>query len=369
LTNRWKISVPGRVNLIGEHVDYHNLPVLPMAIQRRVTVEFTPSGNEDIHIESDRFGERRVSLHEKIELNAAGDWENYLKAAIQAVRMRWSVSQGFRAVVTSDLPIAAGLSSSSALLTAFALGLLRANGLKASLAELMSVLPEGEHFVGTRGGGMDHAAVLASRAGNALLVHFAPFCAEQIAVPEDWRFLVAHSLVRAEKSGTARARYNACRTAGLSALAKMGLASFQEALQVKSAAGGFALTEDERDSFEHVVSEAGRLDSAVSAMRLGSREHFGNMLNASHASLRDLLRVSCPALDEIVKIANAAGADGARLTGAGFGGCAIILCTGNTRPKIMSALEHDFYFRYAEYNRSEHLIPVEPANGALYETH
>jgi galactokinase len=332
-------------------------------------LNLSPTGDEYIHIASDEFGVREISLQEAMEPGSPGDWGNYLKAAVQAVRTRWSISQGFRAVVTSDLPIAAGLSSSSALMTAFALGLLRANGLKASLAELMSVLPDGEQFVGTRGGGMDHAAVLASRAGHALLVHFAPFCVEHILVPEGWRFLVAHSLVRAEKSGLAKARYNACRTAGLSALHKLGLADFQEALDQSTSAADASLTADERDSFLHVVTEAERLQLAVSAMRSGLRTQFGIQLTASHASLRDLLRVSCPALDEIVEIANAAGADGARLTGAGFGGCAIILCTAKTEPAILMALERDFYARFAEYNSREHLIAVHASNGALYEEH
>lgn len=357
------------MNLIGEHVDYHNLPVLPLALQRHVTVEFVATGDEFVHIESAEFGIRTVDLREEMKPGLAGDWGNYLRAAVQAIRMRWSISKGFRAVISSDLPIAAGLSSSSALMTAFALGLLRANGLKASLADLMSVLPDGEQFVGTRGGGMDHAAVLASRADHALLVHFVPFCVEHIPIPADWRFLVAHSLVRAEKSGQAKARYNSCRFAGLSALQKLGLASFQEALDKGALAENASLTADERDSFRHVVTEAGRLKAVVSAMRLGLREQVGAQLDASHASLRDQLRVSCPALDEIVEIANGAGADGARLTGAGFGGCAIILATPQSEPAITAALERDFYSRFPEYKRAEHLIPVLPSNGALNEEH
>ena len=98
-------------------------------------------------------------------LRTAGDWENYIKAAAQAVEGKWKMLYGIDAAVTGDLPPAAGLSSSSALLVAFTLALLRANGVEASFEELMEVLPEGEYFVGTRGGGMDHAAVLGCRAG------------------------------------------------------------------------------------------------------------------------------------------------------------------------------------------------------------
>lgn len=325
--------MPGRVNLIGEHIDYHLLPVLPMAIQQRVSAEFLFCNSPAIHVESAGWGVREFRLGEPLSPSPAGDWANYLKAAVQAALTKWHLRDGFRARITSDLPSAAGLSSSSALLTAFTLGLLRANGIESSLEELMSILPEGEYFVGTRGGGMDHAAVLASRAGYASLVHFAPFRVEYVPIPQDWRFIIAHSLTRAEKSGAANARYNGCRNAP--------------------------------GAPEHVSAESKRVGQAVTAMLKGDRERFGQLLNASHASLRDRLHVSSPALDSIVEVANGSGADGARLTGAGFGGCAIILCTNEKRESIVRALERDFYSQHEEYRRDEHIIFAEPSNGAL----
>src|SRR5436309_2457862 len=110
---------------------------------------------------------------------------------------------GIDAEITSDLPEAAGLASSSALLVAVTLALLRANGRDASFEELMEVLPDGEQFVGTRGGGMDHAASLASRAGCASQIGFDPVTIRHIPIPAGWAFLVANSMVRAEKAGSA----------------------------------------------------------------------------------------------------------------------------------------------------------------------
>lgn len=357
--------MPGRVNLIGEHIDYYNLPVLPMAIQRSIRIDFEASEGPLLQVESDGYGVRELSIEDALEPSAAGDWANYLKAAVEAVRMKWKVSRGFRAHVVSDLPSAAGLSSSSALLTGFTLGLLEANGIHARLDELMEVLPEAEHFVGTRGGGMDHAAVLASRAGHALQVHFAPFAVEHVAVPEGWRFLVAHSLTRAEKSGAAKARYNACREAGQRALVRLGMADFRNAREDQAG----VLPPDERDAFLHVVGEAQRVRCSVEALRAGDAKAFGALLNASHASLRDLLRVSTPALDKIVDTAVQAGAYGARLTGAGFGGCAIIVSSEEAQRAIVAALERDFYSHHADYNRDQHLIHAQPSNGALYVNH
>src|SRR5690242_5418273 len=148
------ISAPGRVNLIGEHVDYHNLPVLPMAIQRRIQVSYGRRNDRLIRAASQDFGYREFEWAAHIEPGPAGDWENYVKAAAQAVTGKWGIRCGIDAEVVTDLPPAAGLSSSSALLTAFTLALLEANRIHASFEELMEVLPEGEYFIGTRGGGM-----------------------------------------------------------------------------------------------------------------------------------------------------------------------------------------------------------------------
>src|SRR6185312_1822780 len=168
------VTVPGRANLIGEHIDYHGLPVLPIALRRSIRLRFTPRADREIRAASASYGERAFQWTARLEPAAPGDWENYLRAAAQTVAGRWGVGRGLDACVESDLPAAAGLSSSSALLVAFTLALLRANGIEATFAELMDVLPDGEQFVGTRGGGMDHAAVLGSRAGCASLLGFDP---------------------------------------------------------------------------------------------------------------------------------------------------------------------------------------------------
>ena len=286
----------------------------------------------------------------------SGDWANYIKAAAQAVGDRWGVQRGIDADVQSTLPAAAGLSSSSALLVAFTLALLRANGIEASLDELMEVLPEAEYFVGTRGGGMDHAAVLASRAGHALLVHFQPFSATPIPIPHDWAILVAHSLATAEKSGAVRAEYNARRTAGTRAF---------EA--IRKGAELTSLPADERDAYLHVTTEAARVDEAVAALKAADAERFGRALVESHASLRDQLRISTPALDTLVEIAMRAGAIGARLTGAGFGGCAVVACHRADRDRIRGVLMQQFYSKHAEFDANTHLIDAEPSNGALYD--
>jgi galactokinase len=301
-----EVWAPGRVNLIGEHIDYHGCPVLPMALRQRVEVTFEARSDGLIRATSEPYGAREFEWRDGLEPVTPGDWENYLRAAAMAVARKWGVGRGIDATVTSDLPAAAGLSSSSALIVALTLGLLRANAWSASFEELMEILPEGEQFVGTRGGGMDHAAVLASRAGHASLVSFRPVAVRHVPIPADWAFLVADSGVRAEKSGAARERYNAARNSPGAA--------------------------------EHVAGESARVNAAVSAMEARDGAAFGRLMLESHASLRDELRVSHPELDRIVECAMTAGALGARLTGAGFGGSVVALSRRENGATVRGAL-------------------------------
>jgi galactokinase len=366
------VVAPGRVNLIGEHIDYHNLPVLPMAMRRRVRVQFRPRPDATIRAESaDGYGLREFAWTPHLTPVAAGDWENYLRAAAQAVAGKWGAARGIDAVVSSDLPPAAGLSSSSALIVAVTLALLRANGVEASFEELMEILPDGEQFVGTRGGGMDHAASLGSREGCASLIHFAPVSLRPIPMPEEWTFLVAHSLTTAEKSGTAREEYNVRRTAGHAALRNLGYTSYRQAIlhrtpeDLERAARRLG-SEVEQDSFLHVAGEALRVEAAVHAMETGDAATFGRLLFESHASLRDKLRVSNPALDRLVEAARASGALGARLTGAGFGGCAVVFCRRADLDAVRAGLVERFYAGHPEFDPHIHLIQAEPGPGALH---
>lgn len=365
------VAVPGRVNLIGEHIDYHNLPVLPMAIERRIHIAFRARADRCIRaVSAGGFGETTFEWRGVLQRDAAGDWGNYIKAAARAIDGKWDAFRGIDAAVVSDLPPAAGLSSSSALMVGFTLALLQANRIDATFEELMEVLPDGEHFVGTRGGGMDHAAVLASEAGCALLVHFAPLAVRSVAIPRDWAFLVAHSMTKAEKSGEVREKYNARRAEGLWALDRLGFQSYREAVETRTpddlkAMAANRLRGDQRKRFLHVTTEAARVAQAVKALETRDADAFGRLLTESHESLRDLLEVSCQALDELVQAAHNSGALGARLTGAGFGGCAVIACHRADRERIEQSLMRTYYAKRAGFDRALHLIRAEPSAGVL----
>jgi galactokinase len=360
---------PGRVNLIGEHIDYHGLAVLPMALERGIRVAFRAGAGRRIRAVSEGYGVVEFDASDPVPA-PRGDWSNYLRAAALAAGRKWEIARGVDAGVVSDLPSAAGLASSSALLVAFTLALLRANRHEPAFEDLMEVLPEGEQFVGTRGGGMDHAACLGSRSGCASLIGFAPLSLRPIRLPAGWKFLVAHSLQTAEKSGAAREEYNARRRAGAMALEKLGLASYREAMEsdVAPAALADGLADGpERDAFLHVTSEAERVRRAVDAMERRDAAGFGRILGESHASLRDRLRVSSPALDRLVAIAMDSGALGARPTGAGMGGCAVIFSTARALPLVRRGLIASFYRGRPEFEERRYLIEARPGAGALAE--
>ena len=356
------VSAPGRVNLIGEHIDYHGLPVLPMALRRSIRIHFQPRADCRIRVTSGAYGHRDFLWTPNLTPVARGDWENYLRAAAQAIAGKWGVMNGIDATIDADLPPAAGLSSSSALIVAVTLALLRANLREASFEELMEILPDGEQFVGTRGGGMDHAASLASREGCASLIQFVPLAVHHIPIPPNWAFLVANSLHTAEKSGAVREQYNAVRAAGTLALRQTGFASYSEAIHGRTEKDLCALAAAQHlpPAFLHVVTEAFRVRHAVQAMREDDSARFGRLLLASHASLRDRLQVSCPALDRLVEAAMDSGALGARLTGAGFGGCAVVFCRRADLSQVHAGLVERFYS-----GTPGHILHAEPGPGAV----
>jgi galactokinase len=210
---------------------------------------------------------------------------------------------------------------------------------------------------------MDHAAVVASKAGCALMVEFAPLRLSDVPIPDSWSFIVAHSLKTAEKSGAAREQYNSRRVAGQAALQKLGLKSYREVAELPDLS---LLDDEERRTFRHVVTEGQRVCEAVAAMRRADKRAFGELLCESHRSLRDDLQVSCAELDELVEIAMKNKALGARLTGAGFGGCAIVFCEVADRERIAQGLVDGFYAKRSGFEKDKHLIFAEPSAGALH---
>ncbi|MBT8398762.1 MAG: galactokinase, partial [Gemmatimonadetes bacterium] len=353
---------PGRVNLIGEHTDYNGLPVFPMALRKEIRIILSPRKDALIRAvnQEGEFGLREFTISGDIPAHPAGDWANYLQAPCQALARQFGGLSGFDALVSSTLPVASGLSSSSALVIAMGQALLRVNELTLPTLDFAEAMAAAERYTGTQGGGMDQAISAGAVEGHASRIEFAPLRMFETPVPEDWRFVVAHTLVRAEKSGMAQEGYNArtreCREA-LEIVADAALAQGQApegtdsyplllervCIQDLVELGEAYLEGTLLKRFRHVVTEGSRVYDAEHAMARGDRSTFGLLVNASHRSLQEDYEVSSPELDALVELALGAGASGARLTGAGFGGCIVALAGPDSLDRVMSALENGYY--------------------------
>jgi len=378
---------PGRVNLIGEHTDYNGLPVFPMALHKEVRVALRPrdDGIVALHNAADEFAAVEFEITPAIEPYVQGAWGNYVKAPAHELARRSAIWRGFDGVVSSDLPLASGLSSSSALVMAVGLALARINEVATDVGHFAPLMAEAERYVGTRGGAMDQTISLGARDRSAARITFDPVRLRHVNVPDDWCFVVADSGERAQKSGSAMAAYNRRReeceealrvvtgrvaTADITDELCTTYAELARAVDAKTLVevAGTVLDGNLLRRFRHVVTEAGRVDEAVDRMLAADLIGFGALMDRSHASLRTDFHVSSAALDELVAIAREGGAAGARLTGAGFGGAIVALADRWTVGGVIETLVAEYYERREMTDRiDDRLFVAVPSRGASYE--
>lgn len=397
---------PGRVNLIGEHTDYNGLPVLPFAGGGAVLVAARAAthGAIEVHNVDPGFPVRRFTAGSSIPPYGPGDWGNYLKAAVQALTNAGVQlpAGGATLLVDGDIPAAAGMSSSSALVVASALALLGLAGRSMDSMALADLLARGEQYVGTLSGGMDQAVILLGRAGQALRIDFHPLRALPVAVPDEVAFIVAHTGEEAAKSGAARGQYNQrvleCRVACALLARRLGrelptLGALADPVGVLEALDGLLPADTSRDDLtrrlgltaeeaarlvpasvtladptrfvlrarvRHVLGEAGRVAAVEDALGRGDVETVGRLLDESHASAARDYGTSTAAADALADIGREGGALGARLMGAGFGGSVLLLATQERVADVLAALDRRFYRGEARSRR----MAVRPSAGA-----
>jgi galactokinase len=377
---------PGRVNLIGEHTDYNDLPVLPMALQREVRIVLRPRSDGLIRLSnlSGEFEPLEFEVGVGIEKSEEGHWANYVKAPANELARRFAIWRGFDGVLASDLPVASGLSSSSAIVNAVGLALAHINELDTDPLPLAGIMAHAEHYTGTRGGGMDQAVSMGARAGCAARIDFAPLRLKHVMVPPDWCFVVAESGVRAEKSGRVQMAYNQRRAECEEALEAVGReAVSRDAAPTEPAGypallaavghrgamelGEAVLTGNLAKRFRHVVSESRRVNQAEAALKGADLTLLGDLMDASHGSLRTDYHVSSVELDELVALAKEGGAAGARLTGAGFGGCIVALADRGTVGGVLDSLTSGYFEPRGMGQRlNDHLFIAVPSDGATF---
>ncbi|MBS3735047.1 MAG: galactokinase [Phycisphaerae bacterium] len=325
------VRAPGRVNLIGEHTDYNDGFVLPVAIERQAVALHASRSDARVMFRSRQADEpAEVALDDEI-VPGEPAWANYPKGVVAGLREAGAPLVGCDVLFDSDVPVGAGLSSSAALEVAAAEALLAAAGARREIAddELVRICQRAEHaFAAAPCGIMDQSIAVMARAGHALLLdcrsgetRYVPFDLHAAGLA----LLVADTQVAHAIAGGA---YAERRSQCAAAASILGVASLRDVTdrQLADAAADGVLDGVALMRARHVVGEIARTLHAVEAVTLRDWALVGELMYASHESLRDDYEVSCPELDAIVEIAEGCeGVHGARMTGGGFGGCAIIL--------------------------------------------
>ena len=302
---------PGRVNLIGDHTDYTGGLVLPMAIDLATEVEGEPGGGAVVLESTGVAGRAVVPLDVDDPQSLSPGWARYVAGVVAELRP----DRGFEGVVRSTVPVGAGLSSSAALEVAVALAL----GFDGTPLELAELCQRAEQRAsGVPCGIMDQLASAAGVDGHALLIDCTTNGVSPVPVPADVDVVVVHSGEHRALSGSAYAERRAQCEAAAAVVGPLRDASLDAVDDIDD--------DVVRRRARHVVTENHRVRAFADALRDGRYGDAGDLMVASHASLRDDFEVSTPGLDALVeRLLAAGGVHGARLTGAGFGGCIVAL--------------------------------------------
>lgn len=324
------VRAPGRVNLIGDHTDYNDGFVLPMTIDRAVYVALRRREDRSVQLLSLNYGERLSYRLDARPDVAASSWASYVTGVVEELRVRDVVSSGFDAVLYGDVPLGAGLSSSAALEVAVVVGVPTLFGRALEPVAAARLCQYVEHtYAGVRCGIMDQFASRLGRQAHALFLDCRTLDFDHVPLAlDDHVFVVIDSKA---SRGLVGSRYNERR-----AECEAGVAAFQRIdpsiTALRDVSVDFmdrhesVLPDPVRRRCRHVVTENQRVLDARAALSAGALSRFGALMTQSHVSLRDLYEVSSPQLDLLVDTALLVdGVLGARLTGAGFGGCTVNL--------------------------------------------
>ena len=363
-------SAPGRVNLLGEHTDYNGGPVLPVACAARTFVAVGSAAPGVLEMVSARDGEvTRIDYRE----GGGQGWGAYIAGVMrELVALGAAPAEGgARISVAGDLPVGAGLASSAALTVAAAKALSLLAGMRLGPRQLAGVAFRAEYdHVGVRCGLMDQMSAALARPGKALLLECASLAARHI--PIAGRLLLVDSGVRRElAAGALNQRRAECEAA----VARLTL-ELPELQWLASWPATWlprlkrALPEPLRSRALHVVGETARARFGAQLLARGRLKRFGELLYESHESCRRLFDCSSPELDTIVAAARRAGALGARLTGAGWGGAVLVLLgtgearSGKREAKVVDEIQRAFR---AGYGREPPITVVHPSGGVRRE--
>ena len=337
---------PGRVNLIGEHTDYNLGFVMPAAINLYCWVALSPRRDRQLHVRSTNF-EAAVSVDlDDPRLTSRGDWSDYVVGTAIALDQHGYKILGANILVSGQVPMGSGLSSSAAIEVSTGYALLDINHASIDRNQLALACRHAENeFVGARVGIMDQFVSSNGRAGHALMLDCRSLEARLLPIPADVKLVVCNTGVRHEHAG---GEYNVRRAqceegVRLLSSALPGTQSLRDINPAQLEQHKHLLPELIYRRCRHVVTENERVERAAEALLLGDLPVLGTLMAESHRSMRDDYEISCAELDTLVEIASLQpGVIGARMTGGGFGGCTINL----VRADAANAFKHAVAIEY-----------------------
>jgi len=322
-------AAPGRVNLIGEHTDYNDGFVLPCAIGFTTHVAIAPRSDGKLILLSEGFEERFEFTLEGLPPTRTGTWCDYVLGVAVVLRAMGHLSRGASVLVRGGVPIGSGLSSSAAVEVAGALALLSLNGATLPMPEVAKLCQRAENtFVGARVGIMDQFVSCLGKAGHALQLDCRSLEYRLVPIPADVRLVICNTMV---KHGHAGGEYNQRRDEcdeGVRILSQWypDIRALRDVSVEQLEAHSADLPPIIYQRCSHIVNENQRVLEGSLALTAGKLKRFGELMRASHNSLRDLYAVSSAELDLMVELAEGLpGHYGGRMTGGGFGGCTVNL--------------------------------------------
>ncbi|MGC2624326.1 MAG: galactokinase [Candidatus Acidiferrales bacterium] len=358
---------PGRVNLIGDHTDYNDGFVLPAAIGFYCFVAVSRRSDDEFVIFSENMQDTVTSYAGNLSRDAFAKWSRYPLGVIQELRNSGCRFGGANIYISSDVPMGAGLSSSAAIEVASAYALLGLFGHEIEPSRVALLCQKAEnYFVGARCGIMDQFVSCHGRARHALFLDCRSLEFRAIPIPNRVRLVICNTMIQREL-GSKDSQYNARR-----AECEEGARRLAEVLPNVRALRDVTLADLEKyrerltsivyKRCRHVISENERVGQMASALESNNMDLVGKLMAASHSSLRDDYEVSCPELDLMVRLSTQQeGVHGARMTGAGFGGCTVNLVDAGFAAQFQSCVAAAYF---AETGRRPEIYVCEASEGA-----
>lgn len=416
---------PGRVNIIGEHVDYSGYGVLPMAIEQDIAIACRPNATGQLrfaNVNEGSYSDHRCPVG-GFEIDRKQIvWYSYVLCGVKGTIEELGIQNpvGMDVLVNGSIPPASGLSSSSALVCSAALATLCANGAELpSKRELAEMCARSERFIGTQGGGMDQAISFLGEPGKAMMIEFNPVRPTEVTLPQGYCFIISNTNVRANKAaaGSFNTRVAECHISARVMAKAKGL-DWREVKKLLPLADALGLSPNEmapvvgatlhrepysraeicsvlgvsdeemareclteksmdvgsfklHDRARHVYEEAARVYEFKSTANSGggvasssaTAEKLGRLMDESHSSCSVQYECSCEELDRLVALSKEGGALGSRLTGAGWGGCAVSLVREDDAHRFMEGLKEGYYSKCGG-DISTSLFATQPGGGA-----